>query len=1364
MRRILLLTLFAFCLYSFACPQNRRVQFEHLSVKDGLSQLSVVSIFQDSQGFLWFGTRDGLNKYDGYDFHIFRESDPEHYISNSFIECMTEDEKGDLWVGTRFGLNRYDRSTGSFRQYYHSDNDSTSVIGDNAICLLKDYRNHLWIGTSLGLDRYLPETDHFKHDTFDGLLAGVAIYALAEDHDENLWIGAINGLYVYNPHTKGIRQYLHNSNDIRRIAQDRISALFCDSKGRVWIGNTRQGLFLYDAENNDFIRFRKEDGLNDNNIRCITEDREGNILIGTFDGLNYYDENLHKFTSANSSTNYDIFPISNFSVYDVLCDRSGTVWVGTYSGGVNYYSPHNQRFRIHDPSMKGQMLFGIVGPMVEHATGMWMGTEGGGLLFFDRKNETYTYYRLPAASARSFSRNIVKSLFLEGDRLWIGTTNSTIYQFDIANRKFVQSVSPPWGNIHYLLFRDSGKNFWIGCSGQNALGFLKPDGQPVQPLPLDSGRFFNPSNIRCMLEDSTGVYYIASFSTGLYHYNAHTKTVKQFSHIENDGASLIYDRITSMCRTKDGAIWISTQGGGISRYNRTSETFDNYGKQQGLASGTVYTIVADNDDKLWMSTSAGISQFDPATKTFTNFNNNNGIRISEFTPGSGLVTADNEIFFGGNDGFVSFYPQQFKINSYIPPVHITKISVNNQPLGNADIIADKTLRLNHKQSNITIEFSALNYVYSHQNQYAYILEGFDREWNEVGNRRVAYYTNIQPGNYIFRVKGSNNDGVWNEQGATLSISISQPPWNTWWAWMLYVLAIMAGIYLFVHSVRVRTRLRNNIRIKQIEQENMEELHQTKIKLFTNFSHELRTPLTLILTPLEDILQNNNLAPSLHDALRLMHKNANRLLYTVNQLMDFRKKESGHLQLKVAEGNIVKFVHEIFIAFNDLARLRHIEFCFECDMEIRQMWYDRDLMEKVLFNLLSNAFKNTPDDGKITVLLQPVKMETLKRDFDKHIGLLPEIEDFTLIAVSDTGTGIPETELEKIFDPFYQVYRKGIPQPFGTGIGLNLSKGVVELHHGAIWADNTSTGGAVFRMVLPTGKSHFRESELESDFMNSEDSRHYLISDTVVTTPEQDMGTQRGQPDRSILIVEDNADVRHYVKSHLSKHYNVYEACNGQEAFDIAVEFLPDLVVSDIMMPVMDGIELCHKLKNDLRTGHIPVILLTARVTVMQVQEGFEIGADDYITKPFNASLLVTRIKNLIASRERLRELFGEKSSFVFPELPTSQIDGRFMDLVYKYINAHLSDSGMNMDDFCKEIGMSRSNFYRKLRTLSNLNPTELIRNTRLQFAAKYLRETDLTISEIAYNVGFSSPSYFTKSFRKHFNMAPSEIREQMNLN
>ena len=1351
------LILFIFVSLSCVCfaDKQNKVQFERLSVKDGLSQISVISMFQDSQGFMWFGTREGLNKYDGYNFLIYRESDPDSYISNNFIECMEEDKLGRLWVGTKRGLNRYDRESGLFITYYSSNNDSTPS-NNNTMCMLKDYRGELWMGTLSGLDRYNTENDKFIRCSFNGLPPNVAVYALTEDHDENIWIGTESGLYVYNSHSGRILQYTHKSNDNNSLSENRISALLCDSRGRIWVGIHQQGICLFNPDENNFTRFKREHGLNNNTVRCIEEDSEGNILAGTFDGLCRFDEFNRRFTSAYSSSDNDAILMGNFSVYDVLCDRSGTVWVGTYSGGVSYYSPYNQRFRVYDPGLHGRKLYGIVGPIQEHSSGIWMGTEGGGLLFFDKNENSYNYYSLPSSS-NQFSQNIIKSLYAVGDFLWMGTTRNSVYCFDINNRKFGQKINPPWGNNQYTLFKDSNRKLWIGSSGGNALGYMEQNGKFTHSLALSNGDTFNTSNVRCMLEDSDGIFYICTFSNGLFRYDEHAKTIINFRQ-QDDEDTKPKDRITSICKTKNNDIWISTFGGGIGRFDRNNEQIVFYDSNLGLASNTISALVEDNSGKLWLSTSKGISRFDPETKTFVNYDKNNGIKISEFTPGSGIITSDNEVFFGGNDGFVSFYPDRIKINNYIPPVHVTRVFVNNKPLGNLDYSANNNLSLNYEQSNITIEYCALNYIYPGENQYKYKLEGFDKEWNDVDYRRVAYYTNIPLGKYTFLVKGSNNDGLWNNQETALNIVISSPPWDTWWAWTIYVLIIATTIFLIVRYSRIRTKLENNIKIKQLEKENMEELHQTKIKLFTNFSHELRTPLTLILSPLEDVLQQTELIPSLRDTLKLMHKNANRLLYTVNQLMDFRKKESGHLQIKAAEGNIVKFISEIFIAFNELARLRNICFYFDCEQEDLQLWYDRNLLEKVLFNLLSNAFKNTPDGGYITVSLSLVTLAKLQASFDKNVSNLShDINEYMLIEVIDTGTGIPETELERIFDPFYQVHKKNHSQPFGTGIGLNLSKGVIEMHYGTIWASNMPDKGAAFRVVMPMGKSHLKENELISDFKNSEDSSHYLIPDT---SPVRQNDLPEKQPKHTILIVEDNLDVRHYISSHLCKYYTIHEATNGKDAMQMAIEHLPDLIVSDIMMPIMDGMQLCHQLKNDLRTGHIPIILLTARVTVMQIQEGFEIGADDYITKPFNAKLLLVRIQNLIASREKLKELFGQHSSIAFPELPTASADSKFMDLVYKYIYEHLTEPDLNIDNLCREIGLSRSNFYRKIKALSDLTANELIRDTRMRFAAKYIRESNSTIAEIAYAVGFSSPAYFTKIFRAFFNESPSEMKEK----
>ncbi len=1354
-KQILLFAYFIIgCIYAYS--QYPSSYYEHLSVKDGLSQISVVSIYEDSEGFMWFGTRDGLNKYDGYNFTVYQALNGT--ISNNYIVSITEDKDNNLWVGTRKGLNRYDRLNNQFISYRRNSKDSLTISHDNINILFNDTKDRLWIGTNTGLNLYKKETDNIMRNPIPELSTGIVIYNIIEDPKRNLWIGTDKGLYVYSDDLVELKRYTHEPKNKNSIPTDRISALYYDSKGQLWVGLFQKGVCKYNLKDDNFIYYSEADGLNSNTIRCFEEDKEGNLLVGTFDGLNMYDPSTDRFINAYSNSHRNShLPGTNFSIYDVHCDRAGTVWIGTYSGGISYYNPTCQRFHFHDPGMQGQKIYGIVGPIVEHSDGLWIGTEGGGLLFYDLNTHEYTYYQLPGTSSQTFSRNIVKSLLINDDQLYVGTAYSTVHRFDIKKRKFVETISPPWGNNYYALFLDSKQKLWIGSSGSRALGCMTADKQFVYPA-LENGQVFNPSNIRIVQEDSTGVFIIGSSGQGLYCYNENTKMLRQWKHISNDTASLSMDQIYSIIKTKEGDIWVGTPGGGIGRFDRNTEKFRNYNKSHGLSSNTIYTLLEDHNGRLWMSTSSGISMFDPQTELFKNYDRNNGIEITEFTPGSGVVTADNEIYFGGNDGFISFKPDELKSNNYMPPVVITGISINNNPLNTIEVYKSEPLRLTHEQSNITIEFSALNYLFQNQNQYAYKLEGFDKEWNYIGNRRVAYYTNIQPGSYTFRVKGSNNDGIWNEEGASFQIRILPPPWDTWWAWTLYILTALIIATLVIRYARIKARLENNIRIKQMEQENLEVLHQTKIKLFTSFAHELRTPLTLILSPLEDILHRDGLEHSLQNTLNLMYRNANRLLNTVNQLMDFRKKESGHLQIKAAEGNIVRFINEIVIAFNELARSRNIGFSYEYTISELPLWYDRDLLEKVVFNLLSNAFKNTPDEGEVRVFLSPKTLSELNVLYPEKIEKLPG-KDFVLLKVEDTGSGIPKTELEKIFEPFYQVYRKETAHLFGTGLGLNFSRGVIDMHHGVIWAENRPEGGAVFHIILPLGSAHLQEHELEHSYKSSEDVNFYITKEMSGATSHTIEKTECGEFKYTVLIVEDNLDVRHYLKSHIAKYYNVLEAGDGKEALELAVNSLPDLVVSDIMMPVMDGIEFCRLMKEDIRTGHIPVILLTARITVHQIQEGLETGADEYITKPFNAGLLLTRIKNLIVSREKLKELFGKNHSSLFPELPTSSVDSRFMDSIYTYILDHLSESELNMDDFYKEIGMSRSGFYRKLKSLSDLSPVEIIRNTRMQFAAKYLKETDLPISEIAYKVGFSSPSYFTKTFKAFFDQSPSELRE-----
>ena len=658
--------------------------------------------------------------------------------------------------------------------------------------------------------------------------------------------------------------------------------------------------------------------------------------------------------------------------------------------------------------------------------------------------------------------------------------------------------------------------------------------------------------------------------------------------------------------------------------------------------------------------------------------------------------------------------------------------------------------MDYNESNITFDYRALNFIRSDQNQYAYYMEGFDKNWIHVSNRTMAHYTNLPAGKYIFHVKACNNDNVWNEEGICVRLEVLPPPWKTWWAIGIYILILLGITVSYLHYLKVRIKLTNDVHIKQMEQENSEKLHNDRINLFTNFSHELRTPLTLIIAPLEELLNRPDLPSTIKKPLELMYSNSKRLLFLINQLMDFRKKEAGKMNLRAAEGNFSKFIEEIVLAFKELTHSKGITLSYDMTDNPVNLWYDRGLMEKVLFNLLSNAIKNTPNGGKIEI----------------GITYNEERSHSILLTIKDTGIGIPEDKLSAIFDPFYQVNESDSSTP-GTGIGLYLTKAIVEMHKGRIYVESVLEQGSTFFVELPLGNAHLSTDEIIENYKDSENITRYTnLSLTEFDSDEQPDETEEHTKNKkhTILIVEDNKELRHYMKRNLATLYNIIEAADGEEAKIKSFSYMPDLIVSDIMMPRTDGIQLCRIIKNDLRTGHIPVILLTARTTVLQVEEGLKIGADDYITKPFNMMHLKARIVNLLTSREKLKDLYSKNFNTHDIGANITSADDRFLQKLYSVMEENISNPELNIEKFCNEIGMSKTNLYYKIKQLTNFSPTEFMRRSRLQMAARLLIEKKITVSEVSTLVGFNSHSYFCSCFKAVYGCSPTEYVERNGSN
>lgn len=1366
-RRILIQTkifIGLFVLYSVPQTHGEGIYFRTIPAESGLSQLSVSCIFQDSKGFLWFGTRDGLNRYDGYTFEVFKnDASDSSTISNNNISSIVEDMGGNIWIATENGLNCYNYSSNNFSCFYKStgnDGISHNKIGS----LHFDRKGRLWVGTEQGLDLYNPEEQSFTKNTLDGILFNNRILSLLGDSFGNLWIGTLStGLIQYKPETGAYQVFRHNSKEEPSLPGNTVRTIFEDSGRNLWIG-TKTGLCLFNPKNNTFKHFGKDifkgENLSNEGIRCIAEDREKNLMIGTNEGFNILNKETGSLSIYNPSKT-EKGNLSHFYIYSIFIDNAGTVWLGTFNGGINYYNKIDQQFQFSSPGNLEQLVYGGVGPMAEKDKKLWIGTGGGGLFCFDTVKRTYSRFLIEDSS---YISNVIKSLYIIGDNIYISTEESKFLIFNITRQKVVKSLQISKNEILNIYPETNGK---LLLCVRDTLGLRLFDPKTDQTTPFT---YQNPANGRkmlfpyatCMEKENDSIYWIGTRYVGLYRYNRNNNTAVRFNTIQNDKNSLSANHISIIYADSRNNLWIGTGGRGLCVYNKESEQFKTYGEKEGLSNGNVLGILPDNAGFIWISTHTGISRFDPVNKSFKNYTYGNGLPIQEPTENSFVKLDDGKLCFGGNNGLVTFNPQKILTNTFIPPLVITNFKLlrsdlkeGNMPFHRKFVADSSFIRLKHNQSSFVIEYTALNYIFPERNKYAYQLEGFDFGWNEVGQQRIAIYTNLHSGNYRFKLKASNNDGIWNEDFITLNIKVLPPPWLSWYAYVFYFL-IFAGLWF---SLFRYIKLENKVKIKQIEQENMEKVHQLRIRMFTNFSHELRTPLTLIIGPLEDLLNKTDIGQSVRHPLTMIQKNAQRLLLIVNQLMDFRKQEAGKMQLRASEGNFSIYMKEISMAFSELARKQKISYSFTSSQDEILLWFDRQLLEKVIFNLLANAFKNTPSHGQITINLIVKTTKKLKMEGINDFQAIEKIADeYVEITVTDTGKGISAENLGKIFDPFYQVRDGQQVATTGTGIGLSLSKGIVELHTGTISIKSDPGKGAAFKVLLPRGNKHLLENEKINDFRDEEDHTHYLLPPDADEIDNETV-VEVNHELHTVLIVEDNYEVRNYIKTHLKDTYNLLEAENGEEGFSKAVSEMPDLIISDVMMPGIDGLEMCSRLKSEVNTSHIPIILLTALITFRQIKEGFEVGADDYITKPFNSDLLKMKANSLIANRERLRKAFSKKFPFEQVLSGSSTFDEQFLDKIYTVMDKYLSDSEFDLDAFSGEIGMSRANLYRKIKALTNFAPNELLKNYRLRAAVKLLLENKYSVSEISYMVGFGTPAYFSNCFKKTYQHSPSEYLE-----
>jgi signal transduction histidine kinase/ligand-binding sensor domain-containing protein/DNA-binding response OmpR family regulator len=1375
LRVIIKIFSFVLILCAIAFAQKKDINFEHLSVEEGLSANTVLAILQDSRGFLWIGTYDGLNRYDGYKFIVYKNSTEDTTsISDNKIRALCEDKKGNLWIGTwAGGLNKFNRDKEEFKHYRYNPDNPSGISSDGIFALCIDETGNLWIGTEdSGVDYFNPENEtfvHYKHNPDDpNSISGNSVYSVYIDEKGILWCGtASKGLNKFVKEKNKFEVYKNSPDDPESISGNQVAAICEDYLGNLWIGTRDAGLNKLNPSEAKFMHYKYDpenpNGLSDNEVWVVYEDSENLLWLGNFShGINLFNRENETFTSYKKDYN-NPESLSDDGIFSIYEDRSGVMWFGTWNGGLNRYDKLREKFisYSHDPNNSNSLSADGVLAIYKDRDGiLWVGTDAGGLNRIDEKNNKFTHYLHKPDDPSSIAGDYVSSICEDKEGfLWISNDETGLNRLDRRTNKFQHYKHDPDDpksiskNAISQVFCDSYGDLWIGTSGsgmdrlkRKSNTFLHYQNDPENPKSISSKMVY------CFYEDKSGNLWIGTYDGGLMMYNRNTDDFTHYKYDpKNPFGSLSSNIISSICQDENGILWIGTGGGGLNRFDKSKRQFKHYIEKDGLANNLVYGVLNDGKGNLWISTGKGISKFNIKHESFTNYDKRDGLQDYEFNQWAYFKYADSEMYFGGIHGFSIIDQNRMKKNPHQPQVVITDFQLLHKPVSigydtlwertilEKSITETKLIELNHDDNIISLEFAALDFHYPEKNNYAYMLEGFDNNWiNTDAKRRTVTYTNLEPGEYVFKVKGSNNDDVWNETGTSLKINIHSPWWATWWSYILY--GLIFG-FIFTGSTRFylnRQRLRHQLQLEQDHAKKLEEIDEMKSSFYANISHEFRTPLMLILGPAEKLLSKITDDDHRKQA-GLIKGNANKLLNLINQLLDLSKIEAGKLKLQVSPGNIAQFVKGIVMQFESIAEQKDITLKIFLEREEIEAYFDRDKLEKIISNIMSNAVKFTPKGGTISVNLNLI--------------------DHSLeIIVRDTGIGIPKSKLPKIFDRFYQVDGSHTREYEGTGIGLALTKELVELHKGQIYINSEEGKWTEVKIYFPLGKDHLSEDEIVeteeyvSPQVEKVEAAEGKIAETEDSLPENLV-------DKTIvLIVEDNPDVREYIKDALKEFYHIEEAANGEQGFRKAENFIPNLIISDIMMPKMDGYEMTKRIKQNEKTSHIPVILLTAKSDKESKLEGLGLGADDYLIKPFDTEELLIRIKNLIDTRRFLQEKFSKdyEATKKIDKPSLSAIDENFMRKILEVIEEHISEEEFSIEDIAAEAAMSRTQIFRKIKGLTGKSPSVYLRSVRLSKAKQMIKRGEGTISEISYRVGFSSPAYFSRCFKEEFGCSPSE--------
>ena len=1345
---VLPLFYFLAVLLSFPCKLTADdFKITRISPEGGFTFDAISTISEDKFGFIWFGSSNGVYRYNSVEtIKFINAPDDKSSLPGNNIRSLFLDLKKNLWIATNYGLAVYDYKNENFQRFALHDVYGTPK-GINVSQILQTADSSFWMvdnGGFAGIDlaknqvTYLPLPENQSKD--------VIRMAVKCKESDRIWLGGQRGgVYYCDPPYQKINFFVRARSEI-------VLAILPD-QDKIWVGYDWGGADIFTKQGQFVEHFGDEmtgrTNIPSSRVRTIFRNKD-EIWVGTFKGLVRIRQNGHEVVDKEKNAG-----LQSSSIFQIYRDSRNGIWVGTWSGGVSYINEWSNSFEHYRrESISNSLSDNVISDFEESpAGGVIAATEEGHLNYLDKGGNRFSLSRIQGEKGLVFS---IKSLYTDRNgTLWIGTYASGIFYQTLGSKEYRHFDLIDGFRDQFYDITSTNEGMWFGSSIRGVFYYNFRTRQIKNFIPKNSdSESLSSSNVRSLLIDSRGNLWVGTLN-GLNRKNRDSEKFIRYFYNQNRKSRISSNIIYSLMEDSNHKIWIGTAGGGVNIYDPSTDTFAQLSHKDGLPGNDVCGILEDATGVIWMSTENGISAYSPVTRSFKNFDYTDGLQGNQFNPGSAFKSKNGELFFGGSNGFTRFDPKMMKENPVAPSAYITRLEINNQEvshLSDPGLVTQSLLTLDHlnlnfNQNSLRFEFAANNFLLPQKNRFKYRLTGYSTDWIEIQKDNKAIFTKIPPGNYVFEVKAANNDGKWNETPTMLNITIRSPFWKSMYAVIIYIVLLVVFFYILQRELRLRNRLRNSILLERNQRENEEKLHQLKLQFFTNISHEFRTPLTLILSPLS-ILKRKIAGQEEHiEHVVMIENNANRLLRLVNQILDIRKIELGKMDFQPQSFDLVALCQEVFQCFSLQENDRKIRFVFESDFSSLFATIEPDKIDKLIFNLLSNAMKYTYPGGTIWLSIKKSEWKPGISEEPLHFVVGDSIQGkFVTVVVKNEGQGISGTDLPHIFERFYQ----SPGQITGTGVGLHLCSEYIQMHKGEIEVFTGEAMGATFYVRLPIS-----ENEIEKG-VNKVITHTVVFEEPEIHPHHPSYSGVKSEKDAKILVVEDNKEMQKFLQKLLSEFYSITTADDGTEGLKLVGEMGPDLVLTDVMMPGMNGNEFCHILKTDLNTSHIPVLMLTALSSVESQVEGFETGADDYVVKPFDDRILLMRIRNLLDSRAVLREKFTQAPNEWHEEMKKFKPDKELLDTATTIIEHHLVDGNFSVDILASELNLSRSSLHRKLRALTNQSATEFVKFVRINKSIKLIEGGETNIDEICFKVGFNSHSYYSMCFRKQLGQTPSD--------